>query len=149
AMFSLKIEAGKKAQITDDFMIIARIESLIAGKSISDALERAIMYIAFGADGIMIHSKKKKPDEILEFCYRFGKLKYQVPLVVVPTSYNSITEDELIEAGVSVVIYANHLLRSSFNVMKTVANMILFWGRANKADKLCTPVKDLFKVVGK
>lgn len=146
-LFAQKIKAGKKAQITDDFMIIARIESFIAGKTVRDAIERAKTYINAGADGIMIHSKQKKPDEILDFCKKYEKLEYQVPLVVVPTTYNEITEAELIGAGVSIVIYANHLLRSGYLTMKRVAEFILVEGRAKEAEIFCSPVKDLFKVV--
>lgn len=145
--FCQKIEAGKKAQITDDFMVIARIESLIAGKSIDDALKRARMYIDSGADGIMIHSKKEDPKEILDFCKRYGKLKYRIPLVVAPTSYNSITEDELKAANISIVIYANHLLRSSYAVMKKVAESILIEGRAKAVERLCFPIENLFEAV--
>lgn len=147
--FCQKIEIGKRAQITNDFMIVARVESLIAGKSIADALERARMYIASGADGIMIHSKKVDPKEILEFCGKYKKLEYKVPLVAVPTSYNSITEGELKTAGVSVVIYANHLLRGSYAAMQQVAQTILMYRRSKEVYDLCSPVEDLFKVVGK
>ena len=145
--FAQKIKAGKKAQITDDFMIIARIESLIAERPMSEAIERARIYIEAGADGIMIHSRRKDPKEVLEFCKKYKKLKYQVPLIAVPTTYNLINEDELREAGISVVIYANHLLRSSYLTMKRVAEFILIEGRAKEAEIFCTPVKDLFEVV--
>lgn len=148
-IFCQKIEAGKRAQITDDFMIIARIESLIAGQSIADALKRAKMYIDSGADGIMIHSKKKNPKEMLDFCKRYRKLKYRVPLVAVPTSYNSITEDELEAVAVSIVIYANHLLRSSYAVMKKVAEAILVEGRAKGVEEFCFPIENLFEAIEK
>ena len=147
--FCQKIEAGRGARVTDDFMVIARIESLIAGQPISDALFRAKKYISAGADGIMIHSKRKDPNEVLEFCKQYNRFDYIVPLVVVPTSYNMITEDELTEAGVKVVIYANHLLRGSYGIMTRVAETILSKGRAGEADELCSPVKDIFGVVGK
>ena len=146
-LFAQKIKAGKKTQITNDFMVIARIESLIAGKSINDAIERAKTYIDAGADGIMIHSKNKGPEEILEFCKRYNKLEYQVPLIAVPTTYNSISEKELREAGVSVVIYANHLLRSSYLAMKRVAEIILTEEKAQGAEIFCSPVKKLFEIV--
>jgi len=148
-IFCRKIEAGKGAQITDDFMIIARVESLIAGKTVADALKRAKMYIDSGADGIMIHSKKKDPKEILEFCKRYQKFKNRIPLVAVPTTYNSITEDELKSAGVSIVIYANHLLRSGYVAMKEVAKIILSKRRAEEAEASCFPVKSIFEIVKK
>jgi len=146
-VFCQKIKAGKNAQITDDFMIIARIESLIAGQPISDALKRARLYIDSGADGIMIHSKKESPEEVLDFCADYRNFKYRVPLVAVPTTYNSIKESQLKEAGISVVIYANHLLRSSYDAMKRTASLILTEGRAKGTDPLCIPVKELFQVV--
>lgn len=146
-VFCQKIEAGKRAQITDDFMIIARVESLIAGKTVADALKRANMYIDAGADGIMIHSKKESPKEILDFCRKYKKLKYRVPLVAVPTTYNSINENELKNAGISVVIYANHLLRSNYLAMKKVAEIILTNGRAEEAEYFCSPIANLFEAV--
>ena len=145
--FSKKIKAGKNALVTRDFMIIARIESLIAGKSIEDALTRAKAYIEAGATGIMIHSKDKTPDQILDFCKEYKKFKNRVPLVVVPTTYNMIKEAELIKAGVSVVIYANHLLRSSYKAMKETAITILKNERALETESFCCPVKDIFKLV--
>lgn len=148
-IFCQKIKAGKRMQITSDFMIIARIESLIAGKPIADAVKRAKMYIASGADGIMIHSKNENPQEILDFCKEYKRFKYKIPLVVVPTTYNSIDENELRVIGVSIVIYANHLLRSNYNIMKSVAETILIEERAKEAEVHCSPVEDLFKLVGK
>lgn len=145
--FSYKISAGKRAQITDDFMIIARIESLILKKGLEDAIKRAKAYIGAGADGIMIHSKEKSPDEILEFCKEYSKLDYKVPLVVVPTTYNEITEKELIEAGVSVVIYGNHLLRSAYPAMVKTAERILQNGRAYEAEDMCMPIKDILTLI--
>ena len=112
--FCEKIRAGKKAQLTDDFMIIARIESLILEKGMDDALARAAAFVKAGADGIMIHSRKKDPAEILEFCDAFRKEDKSTPLVVVPSSFNTITEAELVEHGVNIVIYANQLTRSAF-----------------------------------
>lgn len=148
-VFCEKIEAGKRIQISNDFMIIARIESLIAGKPISDAIKRAGMYINSGADGIMIHSKNESPEEVLDFCNEYKGLKYRVPLVVVPTIYNSINENELEVAGVSIIIYANHLLRSNYNIMKRVSETILTEGRAKEAESFCSPIGDLFELVGK
>lgn len=146
-IFCDKIRSGKKAQLTHDFMVIARIESLIMGKPVIHALRRAVCYIGAGADAIMIHSKDKTPDKILEFCREYQKIKKKVPLVVVPTTYNSVTEKELWENGVSVVIYANHPLRASFLVMKIVANEILNYGRAKETERFCMPVSSLLEIV--
>ena len=145
--FFYKISQGKKALITDDFMIIARIESLILKKGLEDALKRAKAYIAAGADGIMIHSKDKNPKEILEFCCEYKKFTNRVPLVVVPTTYNQITEDELIDAGVNIIIYANHLLRSAYPAMVKVAKSILKNNRSCEASKYCLPVKDIITMI--
>jgi len=145
--FSQKISAGKRAQATDEFMIIARIESLILKRGVDDAVKRAVAYIKAGADGIMIHSKDKNPREILEFCERYKKFKYRVPLVAVPTTYNKITEERLRRAGVRVVIYANHLLRSSYPAMVKTAELILKHHRAYEASKLCLPIKDILRLI--
>lgn len=123
--FSRKISEGKKAQVTDDFMIIARIESLILNAGMEDALKRAQAYVAAGADAIMIHSKQKQPDEIFAFCAAFAKFPTRVPLVVVPSSYNYVTETELMKAGANIVIYANHLIRSAYPAMLKTAQSIL------------------------
>lgn len=147
--FSHKIKAGRRARVTGDFMIIARIESLIAGKTVEDALERAEAYVEAGADGIMIHSKDKSADKILDFCREYRKFKLRVPLVVVPTTYNAIREEELIEAGVSIVIYANQLLRSSNKAMLETAEVILSTGRALEAELKCHSVRELFKEVNR
>ncbi len=145
--FSSKIKAGKAAQITEDFMIIARIESLILKNGMKDALERARGYIEAGADGIMIHSKEKKPDEILEFCKNFAKFDRDVPLVVVPSSYDTITEKELAEAGVNVVIYANQLLRSAYPAMVDTARRILTHRRAYEARDNMMSIKDIITLI--
>jgi len=144
--FCRKLKAGKQTRITQDFMIIGRIESLI-GKTVEDALIRAKAYIEAGADGIMIHSKDKKPKRVLEFCNEYNDFKHKVPLVVVPTTYNSITEKELIESGVSIVIYANHLLRSSYKMMLETAETILTEGRALEVESKCYPLQELFQEV--
>jgi len=141
--FCAKISAGKKAQVTDDFMIIARIESLILKKGLEDALARAKAYIKAGADGIMIHSSEKDPSEILTFCENYRKFTVKVPLVAVPTTYNSITEEELIKAGISMVIYANHLLRSSYPAMVKTAKSILENKRCLESEEFCMPVREL------
>jgi phosphoenolpyruvate mutase len=146
--FAEKIKRGKCAQVTDEMMIIARLESLILGKGMDDALMRAQTYITAGVDGIMIHSKEKKPDEILEFCKKYNEFKTRVPLVVVPSTYNSITEAELIEAGVDVVIYANHLLRSAYPAMVKTAESILEHGRVKEAsDEYCMPIKEILNLI--
>jgi len=145
--FCQKIKAGKRARVTSDFMIIARIESLIIGKTVQDALMRAEAYIKAGADGIMIHSKCKTPKKILEFCDCYKKLDYDIPLVVVPTTYNEIEESELTATGVSIIIYANHLLRSSYKTMLKTAETILKAKRGWEAESDCYPVQELFKVI--
>ena len=114
--FCNKIEKGKVAQISDDFMIIARIESLILEAGMSDAIKRAKAYIAAGADGIMIHSRHKNPDEIIEFMNKFRSFDKKTPVVVVPTSFNAVTIDEFIDLGVNVVISANHMLRAAYPI---------------------------------
>jgi phosphoenolpyruvate phosphomutase len=146
--FSEKIRRGKHAQITEDFMIIARLEGLIMGKGIEDTLTRAKAYIAAGADGIMIHSKEKTPTEILEFCKSFKQLEHKVPLVVVPSTYNSITEKELADVGVNIVIYANQLLRSAYPAMHKTAVSILQNGRAKEVDELyCMSIKEILNLI--
>ena len=145
--FSHKIKTGKDAQITNDFMIVARIESLILEKGMDDALKRARAYIDAGADAIMIHSRKKEPDEILEFCGHFKKLEKQVPIVVVPSSYHAIYEDELCKAGVNVVIYANHLLRSAYPAMINTARSILAHGRAFECADSCLSINEILDLI--
>lgn len=145
--FSAKISAGKKAQLTDDFMIIARIESLILERGMEDALERARAFVKAGADGIMIHSRKKSPDEILEFCDKFRNEDKETPIVVVPSSFNSITEAELAEHGVNIVIYANQLTRSAFPAMKQTAEDILRYHRAQEVDSRLLPIKDIITLI--
>lgn len=147
-VFAEKVRAGKRGQVTQDFMIIARLESLIAGKGLDDAIMRAKKYIDAGVDGIMIHSKEKDPKEILEFCAEFAKLKDQVPLIAVPTTYNTITESELQAAGVDMVIYANHLLRSAYPAMVKTAEAILKHGRSYEAaQEYCMPVSEILRLI--
>ena len=145
--FCIKISEGKKAQVTKDFMIIARIESLILKTGLEDALTRAQAYIAAGADAIMIHSKEEDPQEILDFCKEYSKMKEKVPLVAVPTTYNRISEKELIEAGVNIIIYANHLLRSAYPAMVHTAKSILTFERAWESEELCMPIKDILTLI--
>lgn len=145
--FSAKIAAGKNAQLTDDFMIIARIESLILERGMEDALERARAFVKAGADGIMIHSRKKDPAEILEFCDKFRQDNKRTPIVVVPSSFNTITEEELAEHGVNVVIYANQLTRSAFPAMQKTAEDILRFHRAKEVDDRLMPIKNIITLI--
>lgn len=145
--FCYKLSAGKSALKTKDFLIIARVESLILGKGIEDALTRAHAYVEAGASGIMIHSRQKDPIEIFEFCDRFREENTRTPLVVVPTTFASVTEVEFAKRGVNIVIYANHLTRSAFPAMKKVAEAILYYGRAEEADELCMPIKNVLALI--
>ncbi|HBZ02638.1 MAG TPA: phosphoenolpyruvate mutase [Lachnospiraceae bacterium] len=145
--FSEKIAAGKKAQLTDDFMIIARIESLILEQGMEDALERAFAFVKAGADGIMIHSRKKDPAEILEFCDKFRAEDKDTPIVIVPSSFNTITEEELSEHGVNIVIYANQLTRSAFPAMQKTAEDILKHHRAKEVDDRLMSIKEIITLI--
>jgi phosphoenolpyruvate phosphomutase len=145
--FCHKIQEGKKAQATDEFMIIARIESLILGKGMDDAVARAKGYLDAGVDGIMIHSREKTPDEVFEFCNIYNKFENRKPLIVVPSSYNKVTEDELIAHGVNVVIYANQLMRSAYPAMINTAKSILEHGRSYETDSQMMPIKDILELI--
>ncbi len=145
--FSEKIRAGKQALATRDFMIFARLESLIAGMGIEDALMRAKKYIEAGADGIMIHSKEKDGAEIKEFLSQFRKKYTSIPVIVVPTSYNQFTENELHEWGANIIIYANHLLRSAYPAMMKTAETILKNGRSKEVDEYCMPIKEILTLI--
>jgi phosphoenolpyruvate phosphomutase len=145
--FCQKVGAGKKAQITSEFMVIARIESLILGMGMDDALTRAAAYIDGGADGIMIHSCQKTPNEVLAFCDAYAKFGKRVPLVVVPTSYNSVYEHQLQDAGVNVVIYANQLLRSAYPAMMATARSILGHGRSLESDSALMPISEVLTLI--
>ncbi|MBL3519173.1 phosphoenolpyruvate mutase [Arcobacter lanthieri] len=145
--FCTKIKAGKKAQITDDFMIIARIESLILDKGMDDAIARAKAYIEAGSDGIMIHSRQKSPNEILEFCKILRDYNENIPIVVVPTSFNQITAKELSQAGVNIVIYANHMLRAAYPGMKNVAKSILENDRSLEAEEKLLSIKEILDLI--
>ncbi|MGX8689109.1 MAG: phosphoenolpyruvate mutase [Bacteroidaceae bacterium] len=145
--FCHKIKSGKEAQITDDFMIIARIESLIAGKTVEDALKRAFAYVEAGADGIMIHSKNKDGMDIKEFCQKFREKDAVTPIVAVPTTYNQFTEDELASWGINVVIYANHMLRSAYPAMVNCAKSILEHKRSLEANDLCMSIKEILTLI--
>lgn len=146
-IFAEKIRIAKSSQITNDFMVIARIESLIFGKTINEALERANVYIDAGADAIMIHSKEKNADEIIDFVKEFRKIHPEIPLVLVPTTFNHIREDEFERLGVNIVIYANHMLRASYPAMKKVAESILKNGRSLEVDDEISTISEILKLV--
>ena len=146
-IFANKISAAKQALMTRDFLIFARLESLIAGKDIQDALSRAKIYVEAGADGIMIHSKEKTGEDIIEFMIEFRKYSKDIPLIVVPTSYNHLTEKELNEKGATIIIHANHLLRSAYPAMVKTAESILDNGRSKEADEYCMPIKEVLKLI--
>lgn len=150
--FAEKIRAGKDVVVTNGFMIISRLESLIARAGIQDALDRAEIYILAGTDGIMIHSSKSDPDEILEFASAYQKLCHRLGrrpvLVCVPTTYNTISDAELVASGFNIVIHANHMLRAAYKGMTEVAANILAHGRSFEADPVCAPVPEVFSAVG-
>ncbi|RKZ51203.1 MAG: phosphoenolpyruvate mutase [Candidatus Parabeggiatoa sp. nov. 3] len=141
--FCYKIQVGKKNQITDDFMLIARIEIM----GMDDALTRAKAYIEAGADAIMIHSHKKQPDDIFSFCEEYHKLTHTMPLMVAPFSFNSVYEDEWIDKGVSIVVSANQMLRSTYPAMLKVAKSILKHGRTLECDNDCTSIKEILELI--
>ncbi len=145
--FCNKIKMGKSAQITNDFMIIARIESLILKNGLDDALQRARAYIASGADGVMIHSKEKEANEIFDFCRQYKEFEHKVPLIVVPSTYNQVYESELRDAGVNLVIYANQLIRSAYPAMVNVAESILQNERSYEVDDKCMPIKEILTLI--
>jgi len=150
--FARKIQAGKSITLDGDFMIIARLESLIAGTGLQDALERAEQYILAGADGIMIHSNRREPEDLFSFvetyqvlCHRLGR---RPPLVSVPTTYNNYSDTQLAELGFNIIIHANHLLRASHKAMKEAAQLILETDSSCQLDGLISPVKEIFTAVG-
>ena len=145
--FCHKISEGKRVQLSDDFMIIARIESLILEQGMEDALTRAFAYVGAGADGIMIHSRKKDPAEILEFCDKFREKDKVTPIVVVPSSFNTVTNEELAAHGVNIVIYANQLTRSAFPAMQQTATDILKYHRAKEVDDRLMPIKQIITLI--
>ena len=145
--FCEKIQAGKKAQATDDFMIIARLESLILDKGLDDALARARAYLDAGVDGIMIHSRRESPQEVFDFCDLYAEIPNKKVLVAVPSSYNSVTEGELAARGVNVVIYANHLLRSAYPAMINTAKCILTHKRSAECDAQLLSIKDILELI--
>ncbi|MCF2909718.1 phosphoenolpyruvate mutase [Pseudoalteromonas sp. DL2-H2.2] len=145
--FSNKIRAGKQAQVTEEFMIIARIESLILEQGMEDALERANAYVNAGADGIMIHSRMKSADEIISFCRHFRLAHESVPIIVVPTSFNEVTASALSEVGVNVVIYANQMLRAAYPAMQNTALSILTHDRSHEAEQELLSVKEILSLI--
>lgn len=145
--FCEKIKAGKKAQKTKDFMICARIESLILEKGINDALCRAFAYVKAGADAVMIHSRKKDPAEIFEFTEKFREKDMTTPIVVVPTSFNTVTEEEFKKKGINIIIYANQLTRAGFPAMQKAAKLILEYHRAKECDDILMPIKDIITLI--
>lgn len=145
--FCYKISYGKRAAVTQDFLVIARIESLILGKGLDDALERAQKYLDAGADGIFIHSRQRDGGEILEFCDRYKRLGRKAPLVVAPSSFSSLHKDELSKAGVNIIIYANHLLRSAYPAMLDTARSILQNGRSHEVESNLTPIAEFLKLI--
>ncbi len=145
--FCHKIAEGKKAQITKDFMIIARIEEIIAGRSVDEALTKAFAAVKAGADGIMIHSKDKSGSDIKEFCERFRKEYKSVPLVLVPTTYNQFTEKELCAWGANIIIYANHMLRAAYPAMEKCAQEILKAERSLEVNDICMPIKQILELI--
>ncbi len=147
-VFAAKIRMGKQAQITRDFMIFARLESLIAGFGVEDALDRARTYLNSGADGIMIHSKEKNGEGIFEFLKIFKREYNDIPVILVPTTYNQFTERELFKKGASIIIYANHLLRSAYPAMVKTAKSIL----ENESSRLvsddyCMPIDEIINLI--
>ena len=145
--FCHKIAEGKKAQVTEDFMIIARLESLIAGHSVDEALERALAYVKAGADGVMIHSKEKNGEDIKAFCKRFRNEYKKVPIVLVPTTDNQFTESELASWGANIIIYANHMLRASYPAMYKVAKTILEAERSLEVNDMCLSIKSILELI--
>ena len=145
--FCKKIRVSKKSRVTEDFMIVARIESLILKKGLNDALRRADAYSSAGADAILIHSKEKTPNEIFQFAKKFKKSKFAKPIIAVPSTYSKTREKDLIKNGVRIVIYANHLLRASYPAMLKVANTILTQNRALEADRTITPIKEIIELI--
>lgn len=145
--FSKKIKIAVNSRISKDFMIIARIESLILGKSIKDALYRAEKYSAAGADAILIHSKEKNPKEIFQFAKLFKKSKFYKPMIAIPSTYSKTYEKELIKHDFKIVIYANHLLRASYKAMHETAKKILINQRAFEIEKNITPINEIISLI--
>lgn len=141
--FCKKIRAGKAAQVTDDFQLFARLESLILGAGLDDALARADAYLEAGIDGIMIHSRQAGGEEVFAFANTFRRRHPDVPLIAVPTAYHTVHHDELADAGFNVIIYANHMLRAALKAMQQVSRTILEHGRASEAEALCADLAEV------
>ena len=146
-IFAEKILVGKKAQKSSDFMIIARIESLILGKPVEEALNRAKIYVAAGADGIMIHSRNKSGEDAINFIKEFRKLNKQIPIIIIPTSFSHISESEFWDIGANIVIYANHLLRASYPAMKNIAEQILLDEKAVNCESKIMSMKEILNLI--
>lgn len=145
--FCRKIEAGKKSRVTDDFMVIAKLESLVFGLGIDEAMKRATAYLEAGADGILIHSRSSDGRDIHEFCSKFQGAGLKAPLAAMPTSYNSIYESALHEMGINIIIHANHLIRSAYPAMTKAAKMVLKYGRSFESDQMMVPVEEILSVI--
>ena len=145
--FCKKLKIAKNSKISEDFFIIARVESFILGKSLNDALNRAINYVKAGADGILIHSKEKNPNQIFQFAQKFSKTKYFCPLVAVPSTYSKVREKELINKGFKIVIYANQMLRAAYPSMVDIGKAILKNGRSFEVEKKITPIKEIISLI--
>lgn len=145
--FAYKIGRAKAAQVTEDFMLVARIESLILNRGLDDALNRASTYVEAGADAILIHSKARSPEEVFKFAEIYAQFANHKPLVVVPSTYNQVFESELEQHGISMVIYANHLLRSAYPSMIATAESILKHSRSKERDDSLLPIADLLDLI--
>ena len=145
--FCKKISKAKETKISDDFFIIARIESFILGKNLKDAINRAEAYSKAGADAILIHSKENNPSQIFSFSKKFIKSKYYKPLVAVPSSYSKTYEKELLKNGFKIVIYANHMMRASYPAMLNVAKSILINKRSFNMEKKISPIKEVINLI--
>lgn len=145
--FCEKISAGKRAQVTKDFMIIARIEEIIAGYTVDEAVKKAFAAVKAGADGVMIHSKEKSGEDIKEFCHKFREIYKNIPIVLVPTTYNQFTEKELSQWGANVIIYANHMLRAAYPAMVKCAQTILTAERSLEVNDICMPIKQILELI--
>ena len=141
---AMKIKAAKDNVIKDDFMIVARTESLIVGNSIKDAIDRSNIYIDHGADAILIHHKGDTPDKIFEFSDKFN---HKVPLICVPTSYNQVTEKQLIDNGFSVVIYANYGIRAAVKAVSEILKTVAESGTLSSANDRVVSMEEIFRLI--
>ena len=145
--FCNMIKEGKKAQITQDFMIIARIEEMLYGKNVDDAVKKAISCVMSGADAILIESNDSKGNNIKEFCEKFRKEYPNTPIAVIPSNFKELTEKEMAEWGVNIIIYENQMLRASYPAMKKCAETILKNQRSLEANNLCMPIKEILTLI--